>query len=52
MEKVSMKLLKEFAQRLPIDSPLRVLILAEPDSLPVEEFLYKSQVWQKSVVMG
>jgi len=46
--KVELETLKAFAHdRLPTSSPLRDLILTEPDKLPASEFLVKSKVWLK-----
>jgi len=43
---VSTERIKAFANdRLPPDSPLRDLILTEPDMLPSSEFLVKTSVW-------
>jgi len=44
--RVDLRKLKVFAHnRLPIESPLRNLILTEPDQLPSSEFLVKASVW-------
>jgi hypothetical protein len=40
--------LKQFAlQNLPLDSPLRTILLSELDSVSSEEFLVKLSMWQK-----
>jgi hypothetical protein len=45
-EKFSIGGLKEFAQRtLPPSSPLREIILSEPDVLDAQEFLGRLSVW-------
>lgn len=43
---VSIKILKEYARdRLPRDSPLREVLLAEEDHISVNEFLGKIKTW-------
>ena len=43
---VSIKTLKTFVyENLPASSPLRDLILAEPERMPVQEFIIKTGIW-------
>ena len=44
-EEVSLKGMKEFASRLPLESSLRKLILREPDSMPRAKALAKMEVF-------
>jgi hypothetical protein len=40
--------LKQFAlQNLPLDSPLRAILLSEFDNVSCEEFLVKLSMWQE-----
>jgi len=50
---VSIETLKAFARdRLPTDSPLRDLLLTEPDELPSSELLVKTSVWLRLLRQG
>ncbi|MGB9022617.1 MAG: hypothetical protein WCC94_04185 [Candidatus Bathyarchaeia archaeon] len=43
---ISLKPLKQFAvQKLPVDSPLRISILAEDDEVPASELVCISRTW-------
>jgi hypothetical protein len=49
----SIRKLKAFAQdRLPNGSPLRDLLLTEPDELPSSELLVKTSVWLRLLKIG
>jgi hypothetical protein len=42
----SMEQLKEYALReLPVDHPLRTVLLAEKDAIPEEEYRAKMKIW-------
>lgn len=46
--KIDIRRIRRFAQeRLPIDSPLRDVLLAEKDELSIQDFLAKMDVWLK-----
>jgi hypothetical protein len=43
--KISVRRLRDFATQLPIDLPLRDILLAEEDEIPVSTFLARLPVW-------
>jgi hypothetical protein len=43
--KVSIRPLKEFAEQLSPDHPLRVVLLSEPDTINAGDYCVKLEVW-------
>jgi len=47
VKKLSTRVLKEFARKLPIDFALRDILLSEKDELTPEEAVMKGELWIK-----
>ena len=50
MKMVDIRPLKKTARRdYPKDAPIRTVILAEPDEIPLDEYVIKLSVWFKLI---
>lgn len=49
-EQIDIRPLKEKA--LSLEDPLRTVVLSEPDSMPLDEYLAKAGTWLKLLKMG
>ena len=50
MKIIDMRPLKRTVRRdYPVDAPIRIVILAEPDEVPMDEYVIKLSVWWKLI---